>query len=40
MVKNASFRPITVNWEVCGGIRDRRMQGLGATGWVGRTAGL
>lgn len=37
-MKNLCFRPITVKWEVSEGIRDRRAQGLGTTGWVGRTA--
>lgn len=34
MVKNVSFRSITVKWEVSGGIRDRRVVGVEYY-WVG-----
>ena len=40
MVKKASLRSSTVKWVVGEGIWERRVYGLGTTGWMGITASL
>ena len=40
MVKKSSLRSSTVKWVVGEGIWERRVYGLGTTGWTGITASL